>query len=90
MSDNTTITPRDDRETAVVGAGKRIAAAISIVGAAVSALLAAFGGIEWITDHLPLLGVGLGSLVSGGIASYIAVRRMRIDASAAGKQKQAA
>ncbi len=79
---DTTITPRDGQETAVVGAGKRIAAAISIVGAAVPALLAAFGGVEWITDHLPLLGVGLGSLVSGGVASYIAVRRMRVDRAA--------
>jgi hypothetical protein len=30
MSDNTTITPRDDRETAVVGVGRRIATAIGI------------------------------------------------------------
>jgi len=79
MNDNTNITPRDDRETALTGAGKRIAAAISIVGAAVPALLAAFGGVEWITDHLPLLLSGLAGIASGGIASYIAVRRMRVD-----------
>ena len=82
MSDNTTITPRDDRETAVVGAGRRIATAIGILITAATTLLAAFGDMQWITDNLPMLGVGLGSLVSGGIASYIAVRRMRVDRAA--------
>lgn len=42
------ITPRDQRETAAVGAGKRIIAAIGIVGTAVPALLAAIGGLDWI------------------------------------------
>jgi hypothetical protein len=82
MSDNTTITPRDDRETAVVGVGRRIATAIGILITAATTLLAAFGDMQWITDNLPMLGVGLGSLVSGGIASYIAVRRMRADRAA--------
>ena len=78
------ITPRDQRETAAVGAGKRIIAAIGIVGTAVPALLAAFGGLDWISNNLPLLLTGLGSLATGGVASYIAVRRMRADRLAKG------
>ncbi len=74
-----TITPRDAAETATLSTGARIAAAIGIIGTAVPALLAAVGGLDWITAHLPLLLTGLGSLVSGGVASWIAVRRMRVD-----------
>jgi len=73
------IKPRDAKETAVAGAGTRIVAAIGIIGAMVPALLAAVGGLDWITANLPLLLTGLGSLVTGGVASYVAVRRMRID-----------
>jgi len=79
MNEQTTVTPRDDSETATLSAGARIAAAIGILGTAVPALLAAVGGLDWITANLPLLLTGIGSLVSGGIASYIAVRRMRVD-----------
>ena len=78
------ITPRDAAETATLSVGARIAAAIGILGTAVPALLAAVGGLDWITAHLPLLLTGLGSLVSGGIASYVAVRRMSIDKIAKG------
>ena len=74
-----TIKPRDAAETATLSTGARIAAAIGIIGTAVPALLAAVGGLDWITAHLPLLLTGLGSLVSGGVASWIAVRRMRVD-----------
>jgi len=81
-----TITPRDERETAVVSVGRRIAAAIGIVGAAIPALLAAFGGVDWLTANLPLLLTGLGSLATGGVASFIAVRRMVVDR--AGKAAQ--
>ncbi len=77
-----TIKPRDAAETATLSVGARIAAAIGIVGTAVPALLAAVGGLDWITANLPLLLTGLGSLVSGGVASWIAVRRMRIDKAA--------
>lgn len=73
------IKPRDAKETAVAGAGTRIVTAIGIIGAMVPALLAAVGGLDWITANLPLLLTGLGSLVTGGVASYVAVRRMRID-----------
>ncbi len=84
MKDATTntITPRDEQEAKTLSVGARIATAIGIVGTAVSALLAAFGGLDWITAHLPLLLTGLGSLASGGVASYIAVRRMRADRAA--------
>lgn len=74
-----TIKPRDASETATLSTGARIAAAIGIIGTAVPALLAAVGGLDWITANLPLLLTGLGSLVSGGVASYVAVRRMRVD-----------
>ena len=77
-----TITPRDAAETATLSTGARIAAAIGIIGTAVPALLAAVGGLDWITANLPLLLTGLGSLVSGGVASWIAVRRMRVDKAA--------
>jgi len=77
-----TIKPRDAAETATLSTGARIAAAIGIIGTAVPALLAAVGGLDWITAHLPLLLTGLGSLVSGGVASWIAVRRMRVDKAA--------
>jgi hypothetical protein len=79
-----TIKPRDAAETATLSTGARIAAAIGIIGTAVPALLAAVGGLDWITAHLPLLLTGLGSLVSGGVASWIAVRRMRVDRLAKG------
>jgi hypothetical protein len=81
-----TITPRDARETQALGAGKRITIAIGILGTALPALLAAFGGLDWITDNLAMLLTGLGSLAGGGLASYIAVRRMKVDkAASAGK-----
>ena len=73
------IKPRDSKEIAVVGAGTRIMVAMGIIGAMVPALLAAVGGLDWITANLTLLLTGLGSLVTGGVASYVAVRRMRID-----------
>ena len=82
MSDNTTITPRDDRETAALNTGKQIAVAIGIVGGAVTALAAAFPGIEWLGNNIPLLLTGLGGIATGGITSYIAVRRMRADRAA--------
>lgn len=78
------ITPRDPTETRALGIGARIATVIALLAAAVPALLAAVGGLDWITANLPLLATGLGSLITGGLASYIAIRRMRVDASKAG------
>ena len=78
------ITPRDAAETAALSAGARITAAIGIIGTAFTAVLAAIGGLDWITANLPLLLTGLGSLATGGIASYVAVRRMRVDKLAKG------
>ena len=82
MSDNTTITPRDGQETAALGAGKQIAAAIGIIGTALTALAGLVNGLEWLGDNLPLLLSGLGGIATGGITSYIAVRRMRADRAA--------
>jgi hypothetical protein len=52
MKDATTntITPRDEQEAKTLSVGARIATVIGIVGTAVSALLAAFGGLDWITS----------------------------------------
>ena len=77
-----TIKPRDAAESATLSAGKRISAAIGIIISTALTLCGALGGFAWIADNLPLLGVGLGSLVSGGVASYVAVRRMRVDRAA--------
>ncbi len=82
MSDNTTITPRDDRETAALNTGKQIAAAIGIIGTALTALAGIVNGLEWLGDNIPLLLTGLGGIATGGITSYIAVRRMRADRAA--------
>ena len=76
---STSITPRDTREAAAIGAGRRIAAAIAAVAAAAPAILAAIGGLEWIAANLPLLLAGIGSLAAGGVTSYVAVRRMLAD-----------
>lgn len=73
------ITPKDQAETKALGYGQRISVAIGIIVAMGSGLLAAFGDVKWISDNLPLLGTGVGALVTGGLTSYIAVRRMRID-----------
>ena len=70
------ITPVNEQEKKVVGAGQRIAAAIGLISAAAPAIIAAVGGTDAITDNIGLLSTGLGSLVAGGIASYVAVRRM--------------
>lgn len=70
------ITPTNDQEKKVVGAGQRIAAVIGLISAAAPAIIAAVGGTEAVTNNLGLLSTGLGSLVAGGIASYVAVRRM--------------
>ncbi len=73
------ITPKDQVETKALGYGQRISAAIGIIIAMGTALLAAFGDVKWITDNLPLLGTGVGALATGGLTAYVAVRRMRLD-----------
>ncbi len=78
------ITPKDSTETRALGIGRSIATAIGILVAAASGILAVFGDLKWITDNLPLLGTGLGSLATGGLAAYVAVRRMRLDRPARG------
>ncbi|MEY2633400.1 MAG: hypothetical protein RIR00_2054, partial [Pseudomonadota bacterium] len=76
------ITPRDAVEIKTVGIGRRIATAIGSIIAFAVPVLAATGGLEWISNNLPLLGTGLAALVTGGITSYVAVRRMGIDRAA--------
>ena len=73
------ITPKDATEQKAVSVGKRITTAIGIIATAGAALCAAVGGLEWISDNLPLLATNLGLLAAGGIGSYIAVRRMNTD-----------
>ena len=73
------ITPKDPAEQTALGTGKRIAAVIAALATAVPTVCAAIGGLAWVSDHIPLLATGLGSLVAGGIASYIAVHRMKTD-----------
>ena len=73
------ITPKDETEQKAVSAGKRIATAIATVAAAAPAICAAFGGFDWISANLPLLATGLSGIAAGGIASYVAVRRMKND-----------
>ena len=73
------LTPKDTTETKALGLGQRISVALGIVIAALGTLLGAVGGLDWITAHLSLLGTGLGALVTGGITSYVAIRRMRVD-----------
>lgn len=72
------ITPRDQTEQRALGTATRITAAIALTGTAIPAILAAIGGLTYIADHLPLLISGLTGLISGGLASYIAVRRISI------------
>ncbi len=81
------INPRDTRETSALGAGQRIASAIAIIATTAPALLALVGGLDWIISNLPLLLAGVGSLATGGIASYVAVRRMALDRPAAPLQE---
>lgn len=78
------ITAKDARETKALGLGQRISIAIGIVGTTLPALLAAFGGLDYIAEHLPLLITGLGSLIGGGFTAYVAIHRMRVDAGRAG------
>ena len=70
------ITPQDDQEKKVLGMGQRISVAIGLISAAAPAILAAVGGLDAIKDNVALLSTGVGSLVAGGLAAYVAVRRM--------------
>ena len=76
------IKPKDNHEAQAVNVGGRITAGIGIIGTAGVALAGAVGGMAWLADNLPLLGTGLTSLAVGGITSYIALRRMKIDKGA--------
>jgi hypothetical protein len=77
-----TITPKDKTEQTATDASKRIATVLAVLATAATATCTALGGLGWIADNVPLLATGLGSLATGGIASYIAIRRMLIDRAA--------
>lgn len=78
------ITPKDAVETKALGFGRRISIVIGILTAMVPTVLAAIGGLDWITANLPLLCGSMGGIVTGGVGAFVAIRRMRIDAQKAG------
>ncbi len=75
------ITPKDSVETKALGHGQRISIAIGILTTMLPAVMAAIGGLDWITANLPLLLGSMGGIVTGGVGAFIAIRRMRIDAA---------
>jgi hypothetical protein len=79
---NETITPRDEKETSILTTAGKIAGALAVLGSMIAGLLASTQGIEWFTDNLPALLGGISILISGGVATGIAVRRMKIDKAA--------
>jgi hypothetical protein len=82
MNMNDTIQPRDEKETSILTTAGKIAGALTVLGSMVAGLLASTKGVEWFTDNLPALISGLTVLISGGVATGIAVRRMKIDKAA--------
>lgn len=76
------ITPRDPSETSVLAWTTKIAAALTLLGTLIGGLLASVQGVQWFTSNLPALVSGLTALIGGGVASALAVRRMRIDKAA--------
>lgn len=79
---NETIQPRDEKETSILMTAGKIAGALTVLGSMVAGLLASTKGVEWFTANLPALISGLTVLISGGVATGIAVRRMKIDKAA--------
>jgi len=77
-----TITPRDNKETSILATAGKIAGALTVLGSMIAGLLASAQGMEWFTANLPALLGGISILISGGVATGIAVRRMKIDKAA--------
>lgn len=77
-----TIQPRDQKETSILALSAKIGNAILLIGTAVIGLLTSINGIEWFTANLPALLGGISALVGGGVATGIAIRRMKIDKAA--------
>lgn len=74
-----TVQPRDEKETSILLTAGKIAGALAVLGSMIAGLLASTKGMEWFTANLPALISGLTVLISGGVATGIAVRRMKID-----------
>lgn len=77
-----TITPRDPQETSILALSTKIAIALAGVGTLLAGILANVQGVEWFITNLPALISGLTALIGGGVATGIAVRRMKIDKAA--------
>jgi hypothetical protein len=77
-----TITPRDDKETSILALSAKIGGALAVIGTLLASLLASTKGLEWFTANLPALLSGLAGLIGGGVATGLAVRRMKMDKAA--------
>jgi hypothetical protein len=77
-----TITPRDQKETSILVWSTKIAVALAGIGALLGGLFASVQGIDWFIANLPALISGLTALIGGGVATGLAVRRMKIDKAA--------
>ncbi len=53
-----------------------------MIGSLIAGFLASTKGTEWFTANLPALISGLTALIGGGVATGLAVRRMKIDKAA--------
>jgi hypothetical protein len=77
-----TLQARDPKETSILSFGAKIAGLMAVLGTLITGILASTQGTEWITNNLPALLSGLTTLIGGGVATGIAVRRMMIDKAA--------
>jgi hypothetical protein len=77
-----TVQPRDAKETSILSLSAKIAGLMAVLGTLITGILASVQGTEWITANLPALLSGLTTLIGGGVATGIAVRRMMIDKAA--------
>lgn len=76
------IQPRDAKETSIMASSAKIAGLMAVLGTLIAGILASVQGTEWITKNLPALLSGLTTLIGGGVATGIAIRRMKIDKAA--------
>lgn len=76
------ITPRDAKEISILETAAKFGGALAVAGSLIAGLLASTKGIEWFTANLPALISGLTALIGGGVATGIAIRRMKIDKAA--------
>lgn len=76
------IQPRDLKETSVLALCTKIAIALGTVATLLTGLLTSVQGVKWFTTNLPSLISGITALISGGVVTGIALRRMKIDKAA--------